>query len=302
MPKAIRYSIIIPSYNSERTIRACLQSVTQQDFGESYEVIVVDSSQDATPVILHQEFPPVQCLHLDRKTDPGTARNLGIRQAQGDILCFLDADCVAAPSWLRACIQAHHSEYAAVGGAVLNGNPESLVGWAGYLAEFREFFPFHPKQLVPHIASCNISYKRWVFERYGFFSPDYYPQEDLVFNIHLQRGQEAILFEPAMKVAHLNKTSQKHFYAHQRRIGRITSQVLRGFPELHGSWIARSRLLTLLAAPGLPWIKFVNTLRVAALSRSYLYAFFRAVPFLLIGLVCWQYGFIEGVFREREAV
>lgn len=295
----MKYSVIIPSYNSEATIMRCLQAVTQQHFDEPYEVIVVDSSNDATPEMIRQYFPQVKLIHFDTQTDAGTARNTGIQYAQGEIICLIDSDCIADPNWLRTIDEAHKNDYAAVGGSILNGNPESFVGWTGYFAEFREFFPFHPKQFMTNIPTCNISYKRRVFDRYGMFPDDFYPQEDLVFNQRLYQHGDTILFDPTIKVAHINKTSTRHFVVHQYRIGRITSAVLRCFPDLHGSFIARSRILTILAAPLLPCVKFLNTLRVAALSRAYRRYFLLTSPLLFIGLLVWAAGFVRGVFLPR---
>ena len=135
----------------------CLQSITRQNFSGPYEIIVVDSSTDTTPKIIQKHFPQVTLIHLDKKTEPGTARNIGIKQSRGEIICLIDSDCIADPDWLSLLAAAHESDYGAVGGAILNGNPENYIGWASYLAEFREFFPFHRQQLMGHIASCNIS-------------------------------------------------------------------------------------------------------------------------------------------------
>ena len=298
----MKYSVIIPSYNSETTIVRCLQAVTQQHFSEPYEVIVIDSSTDMTPEIIRQQFPQVTLIHLKERIDAGTARNIGIRRSQGEIICLIDSDCIADPDWLRNIVDAHKGDYTAVGGAILNGNPDNLIGWAGYLAEFREFFPFHPQQPMRHIASCNISYKRSVFERYGRFLPDYYPQEDLVFNLQLDKNHDMILFDPAVKVAHINKTSIKHFFIHQYRIGCITSQVLKHFPILRGHSIARSRILTILAAPFLPCAKFLNTFRVSMMSREYVRHFLYVSPLLFVGLLVWGIGCVRGAFLPKEAL
>lgn len=303
----MKYSVIIPSYNSETTIARCLQAVTHQRFDEPYEVIVIDSSTDATPEIVRQQFPQVKFIHLAERTVPGAARNLGIEHAQGEIICFIDSDCIAKPDWLHRMVETHNGAYAAVGGSIANGNPESLIGWAGYFAEFREFFPFHPKQFMSNIPTCNISYKRWVFEKYGNF-PDLMPdwikikhpqQEDLILNLNLYTHGEKILFDPEIRIAHINMTSVKRFMLHQYRLGRNTSYLLK-HSNLHGSCIVRSRILAVLTAPLLPCVKFWNTLRVAMLSGEYVRYFLYVSPLLFIGLLVWGAGFVRGVFLPPE--
>jgi len=292
----MEYSIVIPSYNSATTILGCLQSITRQNFSGPYEIIVVDSSTDTTPKIIQKHFPQVTLIHLDKKTEPGTARNIGIKQSRGEIICLIDSDCIADPDWLSLLAAAHESDYGAVGGAILNGNPENYIGWASYLAEFREFFPFHRQQLMGHIASCNISYKRRVFDRHGLFPGNFYPQEDLVFNLSMRSSKNEILFDPAIRVSHINKTSVKNFFRHQYRIGSVTAKVLKKFPFLEGGAIADSKLLTLLASPFLPFVKFIRTYQVAAGLKEYKRRFILVSPLLLTGLFIWGFGF------SREAL
>jgi glycosyltransferase involved in cell wall biosynthesis len=161
-------SVIIPSYNSEKTIKQCLGSLINQTYEGEYEIILVDSSNDKTLEIVNSQYPNVKLVHLKSKTDPGTARNIGIRQARGEIIALIDSDCFAMTDWLKRIVEAHGETYNIVGGVVVNGNAaDDIIGWAGYLAEFREFLPGLPKMEVNHIPTCNISYKRIIFDRYG---------------------------------------------------------------------------------------------------------------------------------------
>jgi len=75
-------SIVIPSYNSHKTITACLDSIASQDV-QPLEVVVVDSSVDDTPDIISQRYPNVKLRHRENRLFPGPARNLGASRAQG---------------------------------------------------------------------------------------------------------------------------------------------------------------------------------------------------------------------------
>jgi glycosyltransferase involved in cell wall biosynthesis len=295
-------SVIIPSYNSENTIRKCVESILNQAFSGEHEVILVDSSADRTPHIVSSMYPLVKLIHLERKTDPGTARNIGLAEARGDVIAFIDSDCVAARDWLAKIEEAHRSSYNVVGGSVQNGNDvNSLVAWAGYISEFREFIPEQHKKEVNHIPTCNISYKKGIFRRYGMFQGKYYPQEDLVFNHNLSLRGEKILFDPAIQVYHHHRTKLKDYFAHQRKIGSVTSRVLRKI-ELEGSFIPRHPFAALFVLPFLPIIKFMRTLSV----------FFRYQPGTImrrpgalgifgLGLICWAAGFAQGMFEKNPS-
>src|SRR5574340_25507 len=92
----MRISVIIPVYNEAKVIGNCLASLEKQTLASDMEIIVVDDgSTDGSSKVaaLHQE-------HLG----PGAARNLGAKQAKGDILVFVDADMEFEPDFLEKLI------------------------------------------------------------------------------------------------------------------------------------------------------------------------------------------------------
>jgi cellulose synthase/poly-beta-1,6-N-acetylglucosamine synthase-like glycosyltransferase len=304
---SVSVTVLVPAYNASGTIRATLSSLLAQDFEEPYEVIVVDSSSDETPRIIAEEFPMVHLIRRDRQTDPGTARNLGIIRANGEIIACIDADCIALPDWLRRMVTAQRAGHEVVGGTVENGNPESLIAWAGYLGEFREWLPVGPARLVNHVPTCNISYHRSIFTRFGGF-PKFYPQEDLLYHWRLSQHGVPIWFDPNICVRHVHRSMWRAYNQHLRRIGRITARVLKLTGE-EGVFLARSPVLALMAAPVLPLVKWLRTIGVfmsqqPEVLREHALAL---VPFLL-GLYVWAVGFVEGAWApplrisQREAL
>ena len=288
-------SIVIPSYNSEGTIALCLEALHHQSYDGPREIILVDSSRDRTPEIITAHFPGIRYVHLARKTDPGTARNMGISLSRGGVIAFIDADCAAAPDWLARIETAHCSGYDVVGGAVINGNDaDDRIAAAGYIAEFREFLPTQPRREVDHIPTCNISYKRSVFERYGLFSGRYYPQEDLVFNHRLRVGDERILFDPAIRVRHHHRSRLTDFLLHQRRIGGITARVLRVI-DLPGAAMVRGPYWGVFCWPLLPLVKFTRTVAVfMRYSPALIWRDPSVLLFFGLGLAYWAWGFFQG--------
>ena len=91
------FSIVIPVYNGEQTIKSALSSVENQTAKELVEEILVidDGSTDATAACVKRqasESPiPIRLLRQKRK-GPSAARNAGMRQARADYIAFLDAD------------------------------------------------------------------------------------------------------------------------------------------------------------------------------------------------------------------
>lgn len=90
----MKYSIVIPAYNSEKTLEATIESIFACGF-EDYEIILVDDgSIDQTPAICEQfaeKYPNIRSLHQPNK-GVSAARNSGLQYAAGEYIWFVDAD------------------------------------------------------------------------------------------------------------------------------------------------------------------------------------------------------------------
>jgi glycosyltransferase involved in cell wall biosynthesis len=99
-----RFSVIIPTYNRAALLREALESVFAQTFTD-YEVIVVDDgSADETPAVIASYGDRVR-FYRQENSGPGAARNLGIQNASGEYVAFLDSDDLWFP-WTLASYQA----------------------------------------------------------------------------------------------------------------------------------------------------------------------------------------------------
>lgn len=157
-------SVIIPCYNSKKTIEKCLRSIVNQSF-KNFEIIVVDSSNDNTPEIITAKIPQVNLIRLDEKALHGKARNIGIRNAKGRIIAFTDSDCIVDENWIELIINSHSPNCHAVAGSVLNGNPHHFWGDMLFILEFQRESQHSPSRKVSIAATCNMSYKREVFKK-----------------------------------------------------------------------------------------------------------------------------------------
>jgi glycosyltransferase involved in cell wall biosynthesis len=90
----IKYSIIIPTYNRANLLDRCLNSLTKQNY-INYEVLVCDDgSIDNTEEVVtnYQNLLNIKYFKIDNWGGPARPRNIGIKNAQGEWLCFLDSD------------------------------------------------------------------------------------------------------------------------------------------------------------------------------------------------------------------
>lgn len=87
----IKFSIIIPVYNSEKYIRECLDSIFSQTYKNIEVIAVNDCSTDNSLQIL-KEYNQIKVFSTKINSRQGAARNIGIKNATGDYILFVDAD------------------------------------------------------------------------------------------------------------------------------------------------------------------------------------------------------------------
>lgn len=97
--KALTVSIVIPVYNEEGYIGACLDAIVVQTVGP-YEVIIVDNNCTDKTVEIAQKYPRVKVVQ-EKVQGRTTARNAGFNAAQGDIIGRIDADSMLMPTWVE---------------------------------------------------------------------------------------------------------------------------------------------------------------------------------------------------------
>jgi glycosyltransferase involved in cell wall biosynthesis len=89
----MKVSVIIPTYNEEKVIKDCLESLFLQSYKDMEIIVIDDGSKDNTLNILSEmkSSTKINVLKQAHK-GPGMARNLGALSAKGEILVFIDAD------------------------------------------------------------------------------------------------------------------------------------------------------------------------------------------------------------------
>ncbi len=100
-----RFSLVLPVYNVRAYLRECLDSVLGQTFTDFELIAVDDCSPDNSGEILDEyarQDERVQVIHLEANAGLGPARNVGMNQATGDYLLFVDSDDAMAPGALAA--------------------------------------------------------------------------------------------------------------------------------------------------------------------------------------------------------
>ena len=103
----MKFSIIIPVYNVEKYIENCVKSVLNQSYGDFELLLIDDGSMDNSPLICDNLAKKDERVKVIHKQNGGvsSARNEGIRQANGDYILFLDADDYFSLNLLEFCFE-----------------------------------------------------------------------------------------------------------------------------------------------------------------------------------------------------
>ena len=287
-------SVIIASYNSETTIQACLQSLAGQIGGHPFEIIVVDSSTDKTPEIVNTQFPQVRFYHFNERKYCGDARNIGISKAKAGIVAFIDADCTAEKNWVQEILKAHRSDSPAIGGVIDMANQISYVGWAAYFCEFSQWMPGTPTGWMDDVAGANMSYKKELFDKYGFYVKGTYCS-DTQFHWRLAEKGNLLRFMPSIIVSHCNIDRLDRFFKHEFFHGRCFARV-RAQSKCFSKW---KRYAYAVFSPLIAIKLFAKVGVNNFKNRVYFNQFLKSLPLLKLGIIGWSMGEAVGYIESE---
>lgn len=294
-------SIVVPAYKSKDTIVPVLHALMNQTTDIPYEVTVVESSGDGAAQIVQEMFPDVRVIATPERMYSGAARNLGAEHSQGELLMFIDSDCLAESTWISMMWQTHQDwDCSVVAGSILNANPQYIASGSCYMNEFSDFFPYGTPRYVRYLPSGNTSYKMDVFRKHHGFDSKEPLYVDLLFNTKLSCSGERLLFNPAIKVAHSHRVTLKEYLGHEFRRGKAAAAARRRGLLIGSSWV-KYPILGFLAAPCLYLRK--ATVFPFRFVRAYPRQFFRmlqTLPCFYLALIIWHTGFLYDIVTRRS--
>ncbi len=205
-------SVVIPVYNRPHEIQKCLTSLEALDYpADKIEVIVVDDgSRDCTAAMVRRFDARLIVQPYNR--GQSAARNTGVRVARGEIIAFMDSDCIAKPQWLRDLVPYFQDpRVALVGGFVdayyrkkrmdryeqacsaLNMGPQTAMG--------------RGENCVFYVPTCNMLVRKDVYAQAGGLDDRLRVGEDVDLCWRLMAAGHHLLYIPKGAVAHKHRNS-----------------------------------------------------------------------------------------------
>ncbi len=224
-------SVIVPTYNGARTLRACLTSLRRLTYPNYETIVVVDGSTDATEAIL-ADFPEVR-VHRQANLGLSSARNAGVALARGEIIAFTDDDCRADPDWLRHLVLALERQGAdGAGGPNLTPEAPGIVAGAIALAPGHAAHVLLSPTEAEHVPGCNMAFRREVLLRLEGFDPLFRKAgDDVDFIWRLQEAGRRVVFSTAAFVWHHRRATVGAYLRQQIGYGEAEALLLRKHPH-----------------------------------------------------------------------
>lgn len=220
-------SVIIPC-SRPASLQRCLESLCRVDGGGPEEILLVINGVSAACAEVCTRFasrlPALKVLHSVSCT-PGAARNLAVRAAKGDWLCFLDDDVRVPPEYFRVLLEkiSSHPRAAAIGGPNLTPPDATLFerssghllgSWLGAGRHARRYSGYEYDAWCDDrsLILCNLCIRREILEneRLAFDEGLLRNEENLLLELLLRRGQQA-LHSPALYVHHERRSGLAAF-------------------------------------------------------------------------------------------
>lgn len=227
-------SVIIPAFNATLTIRKCLVALAAQTFQPKEIIIVDDGSKDN----LESEISRLRIdlkmknLVLLKQNHKGVseARNLGVKKSCGEILVFLDSDCVPDKNWLKKINEAFSNpQVGAVGGGYSSGIDNSF--WQRFSCEELFFRRRKRIKIVKTLLSNNMACRKDYFLQAGGFPKKYPVCEDMYLSYQISHNHKIIWLQNN-GVKHHFKYNLKDFLKHQYFFGKESTRFFLDNPEI----------------------------------------------------------------------
>jgi glycosyltransferase involved in cell wall biosynthesis len=163
-------SIIIPCYNEEETIGECIKSFLNQTY-KKIEIIVVDDKSTDSSYQIARSFP-VKVIRIEDRpcpSGPAHARNVGIKEAKGDIIIFAEGDGKYASNYVEKAVEALDNQQ--IGGCL----PGPRVPWTCANNIVSRYQRLRWKAIHSLIVSGKrpiygaFAFRREIFDRIGLY-------------------------------------------------------------------------------------------------------------------------------------
>jgi hypothetical protein len=282
-------SVVLITPDTFETIRRTTTCIARQTAHDQVELVII--APDSATIDVDQDLAAplagVRVVRLRSVTPTGPARAAAIRAARAPVVAFAEEHCFPDVGWAAALIEAHRGDHAAVGPAMHNANPESIVSWADFLVGYGPWAAPISKREVDYLPGHNSSYKRDALLAYDGNLDELMEAETVVMWDLRSKGKR-LLLEPAAFTAHMNFGRWQSWLAVMFFGGRA-------FAHTRATqWSLPKRLAFVAASPLIPFVRLLRTIGHARrVGRGSLFLT-KVIPTIAVGLTVDAIGQMVG--------
>jgi len=196
------YSIIIPNYNSQTTIKRCLDSILELHQKKRFEVIVCDNMSSDSSLEIIKKYP-FSLVKNEKIKNAGSTRNAGALKAKNDYIIFIDSD-VCVPPNLIELIEKNKDFVSSdcITGIFSTNNP-----YKDFFSQYKTLYSnFKFKNSKKNVLNSGIMViKKEVFFELGCFNELLQHSEDDHFSLKFKQKDYKLNFDKNLSVDHLKK-------------------------------------------------------------------------------------------------
>ncbi|MFC1512723.1 glycosyltransferase [bacterium] len=306
-------SVILAVKNEEKHIKQSIDSLLAQDY-PNYEIIVVDNySTDRTYELL-KEYKDRIIILKNEIPGPSASRNMAVSSAKGEYIAFTDGDCITEPDWLKELYNGfdNNDNTAGVGGIQKSPDNETYFGRlvqdflkvCGFVSDYVKSPSIkHKIKNTNHNPSCNVMYKKEIFNDAGLFNESLWPGEDVELDYKIRKKGHILKFNPKAIVYHYRPDTFYKFLKMMFRYGYVQAVLLKKFGPfrmLHFIAILKILFLILLILSkklGLIVIS-ISLFLIIVYYIIIIKKIFRIIIISIMSLfafICWNIGFYKGL-------
>jgi GT2 family glycosyltransferase len=212
---AFRYSdlsisVIIPAFNADQTIERCLISIIKAAPFKKEIIVIDDGSTDRTYEIASKYA--IKLLHQGQNKGAAAAKNIGLVQASGEIVAFVDSDCIVEENYFAELISALNEAKIAVGGVggIIYPLESGLVS-DSFNIRFFGCSPVGERKIreIESLSGAASIYPKAVLLKVGGFDENINGGEDLDLNIRIRKAGYKLLLVPSAKTYHFHPAKMR---------------------------------------------------------------------------------------------
>jgi len=288
-------SIIIPNLHSP-VVGRTLDSIREQTCDlSSVEIIVV--GMDPHNLVIEDDL--VSFVRTARPVCAAAARNLGIHHSRGELLAFLDADCVAAPDWLEVLTARFQKPSVQVVVGAVDFPADDYWTLCDNISTFYSWLPTAQVGPRPYAPTINLGVRRAVVDQIGLMDESFpgAAGEDIDWTVRMRLAGYELEFEPRAIIYH---------HPHRNTPGQLLCRSFNfgaNMIKVHRRYQDRISLPSLYRHPF--WlVAFAPVLAAGVTARIYLsnralWRFWYTGLPVFLAKMAWRFGGARQIVRER---